>query len=100
MGQFVIVLSRTFEPMNHEPFITLFCGKLNASGLYLTSPSGNAVKLRICVDRHDSASGDRLLKLLRVLRLLRFLECAINCNPSFRPVVFVLDDTVVMKCDV
>ena len=40
---------------------------------------GNAVKLRICVSRYDSASGDRLLKFLRVLRLLRFSECANRC---------------------
>ena len=37
-------------------------------------PSGNAIKLRICVSRYDSASGDRLLKFLRVLRLLRTLK--------------------------
>ena len=41
-------------------------------------PSGNVVKLRICVSRYDSASYDRFLKFLRVLRLLRFSECANN----------------------
>ena len=40
---------------------------------------GNAVKLRICVSRYDSAGGDRLLKFLRVLRLLKFPECADRC---------------------
>ena len=42
----------------------------------LSPPSGNAVKLRICVSRYDSAIDYRLLRFLKLLRLLRFSECA------------------------
>ena len=60
-------------------FLRFPTGANNASEIsesVLAPLRGNAVKLRICVNRHDSASGDRLLKFLRVLRLLRFSECA------------------------
>ena len=44
--------------------------------IYPLPQEGNAVKLRICVSRYDSASSNKLLKFLRILRLLRFSECA------------------------
>ena len=59
-------------------FVHLAKYTASAAPSFILPRRGNAVKLRICVDRHDSASGDRLLKFLRVLRLLRFSECANN----------------------
>ena len=43
---------------------------------YLSPPSGNAVKLRICASKHDLVCDYRLLRFLKLLRLLRFFECA------------------------
>ena len=49
--------------------------EINLSG-YPLPMEGNAVKLRICVSRYDSAIDYRLLRFLKLLRLLRFSECA------------------------
>ena len=46
---------------------------LSVEALASYRPVGNVVKLRICIDRYDSAGNQRVLKVLRVLR---FIECA------------------------